>query len=294
MIIFTIVFGYITFISLQNFLITKFDNSNGMFLLYILSFIAFGFFFIMCLIFLILHLFGYLKGKRKIRKIDEYIEETNPYIYYRELPNPYGVGIASLLLDSKMENEKDIVAIILNLCAKKYLYLNVNNEKYTITILKDIDNKLVANEEYIMNLILNNSLDKLDYNELFNKTIQDGAGLYFNTPSKYHSTPGFMGLGDAYKGGYASSLKSFLEPTEEGIKQIHKLNSFKKFLEDFGSFAEKNPEEIVLWDYYLCYAQVFGLTDKILKTGYDKLIKNASFEIKDIDSIHLNEIKIKK
>ena len=45
-------------------------------------------------------------------------------------------------------------------------------------------------------------------------------------------------------------------------------------------------------DYYLSYAQVFGLADKILETGYYKLIKNSSFDIDNIDSIKLSNIDV--
>ena len=51
-------------------------------------------------------------------------------------------------MNSKIENEKDIVVIILNLCAKKYLNLKKDNQKYTITVIKNIDTNLLYNETY--------------------------------------------------------------------------------------------------------------------------------------------------
>lgn len=247
--------------------------------------------FLMASLPLILHILGMFKGKIKRIRLRKKVKSTNPYIYYRELPNLYGIGIASLLLDSTIENEKDIVAIILNLCAKKYLMLKKENEKYVVKVLKNIDSNLLGNEKYIMFLILNNQLTNIDYDEWFNYLIGDGLSLgLFTEPKEYRQ--GKNMLKSVYYGGYLSSLKTYLEPTETGIKELQKLLSFKNFLKDFGTFAEKNPEEIILWDYYLCYAQVFGLTDSILKSGYDKLIKNSSFEIEDLDSVHLNEISI--
>ena len=91
---------------------------------------------------------------------------------------------------------------------------------------------------------------------------------------------------------YNTRMSSYLKPTELGIEELHKLYSFASFINDFGEFASKNPEEIVLWDYYLSYAQVFGLADKILETGYYKLIKNSSFDIDNIDSIKLSNIDV--
>lgn len=87
-------------------------------------------------------------------------------------------------------------------------------------------------------------------------------------------------------------MLEYMEPTGKGKEEIRKLIAFKKFIQDFSAFASKNSEEVILWDYYLSYAQVFGLTKSILSTGYDKLVKNASFDIDDIDMVSLNNINI--
>ena len=76
---------------------------------------------------------GIIKGKRQVAKENKYIKKTNPYIYYRELPNNFGIGITSLLIDSTIENYKDIVAVILDLCAKKYIRIIKQDDKYIIT-----------------------------------------------------------------------------------------------------------------------------------------------------------------
>lgn len=282
LIIITIVFGYIIFE------LAKRIPEDGMYILIIIGPIIL---FLMAFISLFLHILGILKGSIKKVLTQIKIKCSNPYIYYRELPNPYGIGIASLLLDSTIENEKDIVAIILNLCAKKYLTLRKENEKYIIKILKGIDSNLLENEKYIMFLIIDNTLAKIDYDEWFKYLIDDGLALgLFTKPKEYKQDKNMFK--SVYNGGYLSSLKNYLEPTAAGAKELQKLLSFKRFLKDFGNFAKKSPEEIILWDYYLCYAQVFGLTDSILKSGYVRLVKNSSFEIDDLNLIHLNEISI--
>ena len=70
------------------------------------------------------------------------------------------------------------------------------------------------------------------------------------------------------------------------------MKSFKAFIRDFGRFADKYPEEIVLWDRYLSYAQVFGLTKEIMQCGYSKLVKNSSFQIDSIDNISFDNIEV--
>lgn len=105
---------------------------------------------------------GIIKGKLQILNENKYIKKTNPYIYYRELPNNFGIGVTTLLIDSTIENYKDIVAVILDLCARKYLSLVKQGEKYIIKILKDIDDGLLSNEKYILTLLKNNDIKNIN------------------------------------------------------------------------------------------------------------------------------------
>lgn len=47
-------------------------------------------------------LFGQIIAKINMKKI----EKQNKYLYYWELPNHFGIGINTLLIDSKIENGK--------------------------------------------------------------------------------------------------------------------------------------------------------------------------------------------
>lgn len=306
---------------------------------------------------------GILKGNRYINKENKNVKKTNPYIYYRELPNNYGIGVTSLLFDSKIENYKDIIAVILDLCAKKYLFLNKSNDKYCIKILKGIDNNLLSNEKYILSLIINQNIKDINYNEWYNYCLQDGSdlGLYYHYDKpkeqirdglvtkeetkkikKIHRNIciiigllvfiSFLMKNSFIEGliysliifigtyivllipfniiialksttniekmqkkiTYDITLNNHLTRTQKGIGELQKLISFQKFLSDFGNFIDKNPEEVVLWDRYLSYAQVFGLTKKIMDSGYKQLIVNSSFQIDNIDNITINNIEIEK
>ena len=97
--------------------------------------------------------------------------------YLRELPNDFGIGVTTLLFDSKIENRKDIVAVILDLCARKYLSLTKSNDKYIIKILKKIDKNLLDNEKYIMELLMNNNIKNIDYYKWYGLCEQDGINL---------------------------------------------------------------------------------------------------------------------
>lgn len=320
-------------------------------LILVLGFIIFG---------ILGNLIGILKGKNFINKEDKKINKTNPYIYYRELPNNYGIGVTSLLFDSKIENYKDIIAVILDLCAKKYLSLIKENDKYYIKILKDIDNKLLSNEKYILSLVISHNIKNINYSEWYNYCLQDGSdlGLYYhndnkkevikdglvtkketNNLKKIHRNislfgglfifvvclimgnwlggllfgligfvatyiiliipfyiifvfTGVLNIGKMQKKiTYDMTLNNHLTRTDKGIKELQKLISFQNFLISFGYFVDKKPEEVLLWDRYLSYAQVFGLTKEIMKSGYEQLVNNSSFQIDDIDNITIYNIE---
>ena len=61
--------------------------------------------------------------------------------------------------------EKDIVAVILDLFAKKYLKLFKLGNKYFIQVLNYQNNQLLENEKYIMQYISQNKVKHINYNE---------------------------------------------------------------------------------------------------------------------------------
>lgn len=303
---------------------------------------------------------GASKGKLQLIKTEKYIKKTNPYMYYRELPNNFGIGVTSLLIDSKLENYKDIVAVILDLCARGYLTLIKENDKYVITILKNIDDNLLENEKYILSLIMSGNLKNIDYQEWFNYCLSDGSrlGLFYHKDMKFNtktplseetikknrllhfrisiilslcisllilfssgaflvaieyfilifiiiyimlSVPFYLiniiiGLSNFTRqmsdDNYKNVIENNLIRTKKGVEELHKLYAFRSFINDFGTFAQKSPSEIILWDRYLSYAQVFGLTKNIMKSGYKELVDNSSYKIDDIDNIYIENIEI--
>ena len=321
--------------------------------------IIFNVFFV---IYCIIVLSGIIKGKIAIKKENKYLKKTNPYIYFRELPNFFGIGVTTLLMDSTIENYKDIVAVILDLCAKKYLNLEKQGDKYIIKILKGIDNSLLSNEKYILSLVLNNDVKNINYKEWFNYCMQDGMniGLYTHTTQKNKVKKPVLSRQERIKKdnkiklilslilsclififtfssdlilaifsslilfgisyfiltmvfniklffremfkeakyyrnqNYINQLNNKLTRTNKGVDELHKLYSFKAFIKNFGHFVDKKPEEVVLWDRYLSYAQVFGLTKEIMESGYKELIDNSSFHIDSIDNINLNNIEVQQ
>lgn len=58
-------------------------------------------------------------------------------------------------------------------------------------------------------------------------------------------------------------FSSATKRTKKGNEQYHKWKGLKNFLADFGRLDEKDLPEIKLWERYLVYATMFGLTAKV-------------------------------
>lgn len=307
---------------------------------------------------------GKIRAKHRLAQLNQQVKLTNPYQYYKELPNHFGIGIATLLSNSTIENEKDIIAAILDLCAQGYLHLSKHSDHYVIRPLPLLAGQApLRNEAYLLDLINQNKLSQLDYYKWYQLCVQDGveAGLF--TSIKFPASPklskaerrkakkatvarselfgriyggvfavicvlfiisaitqseliaqialglfialiflvfvvvvltlvvNFTGmLRDSAKDTYKETLEQHLNRTEKGVTELQKLLAFREFLSQFNTFVDKNPEAVVLWDRYLSYAQVFGLADQLMKTGYQELIVNAAFKIDNINNISLSKL----
>ena len=60
-------------------------------------------------ILLISILYGKIRVKKKEILIEKEIKLDNPYIYYRVLPNNFGIGISSILVNKTIENDIDLL-----------------------------------------------------------------------------------------------------------------------------------------------------------------------------------------
>lgn len=58
---------------------------------------------------------------------------------------------------------------------------------------------------------------------------------------------------------------AFKKRTANGNELYTKWHALRNFLNDFGTFSEKELPEITLWEKYLVYANIFGLADKLRK-----------------------------
>ncbi len=91
--------------------------------------------------------------------------------------------------------------------------------------------------------------------------------------------------------------------TQEGINERERWNGLKKYMEDFSLLNEKEVPDLILWEKYLVYATVFGISEKVLKqlkikypdmmndnnlnnTTYMYLMYNSSLNTSFISSIN--------
>ncbi len=72
-----------------------------------------------------------------------------------------------------------------------------------------------------------------------------------------------------------------------------KLKGLKNFLEEFSRIDEKEAIEVNLWEYYLIYAQILGIADKVAKQFkklYPEIMENNDFGYTYSDFVFINMI----
>lgn len=75
---------------------------------------------------------------------------------------------------------------------------------------------------------------------------------------------------------------AFKKRTKYGNEHYVRWNAFKRFLEDFGDFENKELPEIALWEKYMVYATVFGIADKVAK------VMNVKIKEMQVNNTNIN------
>lgn len=57
----------------------------------------------------------------------------------------------------------------------------------------------------------------------------------------------------------------YLDPTQSGIELYSNLIKFKNYLEDYSLIKERDLNEVKLWDYFMIYAAMYGISDEVFK-----------------------------
>lgn len=95
--------------------------------------------------------------------------------------------------------------------------------------------------------------------------------------------------------GFLLYLLSFKKRTKKGADHYARWMAFKKFLEDFGRFDEKELPEIAIWERYLVYASIFNIADKVskdMKIKFNEMNYNNTYYNSNVfvDYLYFNSI----
>lgn len=72
-----------------------------------------------------------------------------------------------------------------------------------------------------------------------------------------------------------------------------KLDGLKKYLKEFSRIKEKEPIEVMLWQEYLIFAQIFGIAKEVskqFKNLYPEVFENNNYHIDYVDILWINTI----
>lgn len=129
------------------------------------------------------------KARKEIDKVLKHLNVDNPYIYFRDIPNKHGVGVTLSLLNIKI-TKKDVLASILDLCAKGYINVKQHGKNFEIINNKKDRNQLLKNELYILDWVLNKDTSKINlkrWKKLCNEDAID-LGLAIKSEEKTYKT----------------------------------------------------------------------------------------------------------
>lgn len=89
-------------------------------------------------------------------------------------------------------------------------------------------------------------------------------------------------------------FKSKIYNVDEALKgQAIKLKGLKNFLEEFSRINDKEAIEVHLWEYYLIYAQILGIADKVAKQFeklYPEILENNEYGYSYNDFVFIRSI----
>jgi hypothetical protein len=75
--------------------------------------------------------------------------------------------------------------------------------------------------------------------------------------------------------GFGLTVARMPRRTELGDEEVRDWLAFYKYLGQFNAFDDDNLEQVVIWGLYLSHAQVFGLADRVLKTGFREICESS-------------------
>src|SRR5699024_10717858 len=56
-----------------------------------------------------------------------------------------------------------------------------------------------------------------------------------------------------------------LDPTKDGIELYANIIRFKNYLEDYSLIREREIKEVKIWDYFMIFAAMYGISEEVFK-----------------------------
>lgn len=229
-------------------------------------------------------------------------------IYTRDIEANYSPAVLSYLMNQNLEIKKDVMATIINMCAKHVLKIDKDGIK---TINKaNITQNLTEDEQYIYNCIIKK--EKFDKSKWYKVVVDKFNSLEFTDATRELSDKAWaliifvltiiLLLASSLLGVemvmsvfmaelvimsfvvYKYADKQSRRPyTKKGVVEVLKWKKFKAFLKDFSLINEANPNRVILLEKYLSY----GMALNINKKYSTKIMKelNINLNINIIDKI---------
>lgn len=220
---------------------------------------------IFIIVFLTFEIIYYLKTKvspvpifnsilmNKYKKETKYKENKN--FYYRDLPlnkNIFKIFWIALQYDI-IENKTNILnALLLKWCQEGRIKF-LTNGKYEI-----LNNEMVfndSNEADLYNLLKNKNKNKFIRLSIFNLN-----GILKKIDEILLKETNMFCLKN--KVSKRNNQYIILNTIKEDVDQVF---GFKNFLLNFGNIKDKTPNEVKLWEEYLIYAELLGISKKVRK-----------------------------
>ena len=209
--------------------------------------------------------------------------------YYRDIPCNQDIYYAFFIADSYKLNKKDadfLGAVLLDWVKKGYISIEKREEKSLFKTKEETYIKLnryaLTNkdlESKIYNYMYSASKDGLLEAEEFEKYCKEHYESILDWFDQVISEQKDICIEKKLLIVEKKMFTNYLE-TNDIYEEAKKLAGLKKFFEDFASMEDKSAIEVHLWDYYLQYAQIFGIADKVaaeFKKLYPDVIKDLDY-----------------
>lgn len=162
----------------------------------------------------------------------------------------------------------------------------------SINMMKDISDDSPLGELY--NMLKEASQDGILDNDEFEKWCKSNYSkvyTWFDNVEKYVRDKEINNgnINTIKSGKIIPSYSYQINPSLE--EQAIHLAGLKKYLIEFSKMSEKQPIEVHLWEYYLIYAQIFGIAKEVskqFKDLYPELLQQSNYQFDYTDVILMN------